>query len=445
MRILADINNKKMKQKFLILIIACLIINKTKAQLSKQEKDNVIDSAIALMNKAYIFPDVAQNTVAYIRNQQKNKVYDTINDVNAFANKLTADFVKICHDKHVRIFYSADIIPYRQLNKLMSIPDEEKAGYNEFLKHMNYGITKIDVLSGNIGYIDFNFLCGTEFAGDVYTAMMNYLAHTEALIIDLRNCGGSFSPNAVPFLCSYFFANPTHLKDTHYKDSSDFEQAWTYAYVPGAKYTDKPIYILVSNKTFSGAEEMAYDLKALKRATIIGQQTGGGANPGGELRLTEHFGMFIPVAQVTNPITKTSWEGVGITPDSICSTKLALYTAQLMSMKNSLAKTKDQNWKNGLQQWITDLENNPPQLKQIVFTLKGFDNAKDVFVTGSFNDWNASDTKLEYKNGEWTATVTAEPGEIMYKFIVDGNYILDPANTDKKTENGYDNSVKIVK
>ena len=107
-----------MKQKFLILIIACLIINKTKAQLSKQEKDNVIDSAIALMNKAYIFPDVAQNTVAYIRNQQKNKVYDTINDVNAFANKLTADFVKICHDKHVRIFYSADIIPYRQLNKL---------------------------------------------------------------------------------------------------------------------------------------------------------------------------------------------------------------------------------------------------------------------------------------------------------------------------------------
>ena len=353
-----------MKQKILILIIACLIINKTKAQLSKQEKDNVIDSAIALMNKAYIFPDIAQNTVAYIRNQQKNKVYDTINDVNAFANKLTADFVKICHDKHVRIFYSADIIPYRQLNKLMSIPDEEKADYNEFLKHMNYGITKIDVLSGNIGYIDFNFLCGTEFAGDVYTAMMNYLAHTEALIIDLRNCGGSFSPNAVPFLCSYFFANPTHLKDTHYKDSSDFEQAWTYAYVPGAKYTDKPIYILVSNKTFSGAEEMAYDLKALKRATIIGQQTGGGANPGGELRLTEHFGMFIPVAQVTNPITKTNWEGTGVEPDIKVPKEQALKTAFLLALNKALEKAKDDNLKENLKQVIDRTQKELDEMKK---------------------------------------------------------------------------------
>lgn len=434
-------NNKEMKQKFLILIFSCLIINITKAQISKDEKNKVIDSAIALMNKAYIFPDVAQKTIAYIHAQQKNKVYDTINDVNAFASKLTDDFVKICHDKHVHIFYSPVSIPYKPLDKLMSIPENEKAGYAEFLKHINYGINKIDVMRGNIGYIDFQVLCGPEFGGDVYASMMGYLEHTEALIIDLRNCGGSFSPNAVPFLCSYFFEDPTHLKDTRYNDSSKFEQSWTYAYVPGKKYLDKPIYVLVSNKTFSGAEELAYDLKALHRATIIGMQTGGGANPGGELRLTEHFGMFIPVAQVKNPITKTNWEGVGVTPDSICDTKLALYKAQLISMKNSLANTNDTNWRNGLQQWIADLENNPPQLKKVNFTLKGYDDAKEIFVTGSFNDWSPNQNPLTHTKDGWTTTVLAEAGKITYKFNVDGNYILDPSNSQTAKDGDYTNSV----
>ena len=206
-------------------MVACLVVNITRAQLSKEEKNNVIDSAVTLMNKAYIFPDVAKQTVAYIRTQQNNKTYDTINDVNVFANKLTEDFLKICHDKHVRIFYTPDEISYKPLDKLMSIPENEKAGYAEFLKHINYGIKKVDVLRGNIGYIDFEVLCGPEFGGDVYASMMNYLEHTEALIIDLRNCGGSFSPNAVPFLCSYFFDAPEHLKDTRYNDSTKFEQS----------------------------------------------------------------------------------------------------------------------------------------------------------------------------------------------------------------------------
>jgi hypothetical protein len=352
--------------------------------------------------------------------------------------------VSVCHDKHVHIFYSPEVIPYKPLDELMSIPENEKADYAEFLKHINYGINKVDVLQGNIGYIDFKVLCGPEFAGGVYASMMNYLEHTEALIIDLRNCGGSFSPNAVPFLCSYFLEMPTHLKDTRYNDSSKFEQSWTYAYVPGKRYLDKPVYVLVSNHTFSGAEEMAYDLKALKRATIIGQQTGGGANPGGELRLTEHFGMFIPVGQVTNPVTKTNWEGVGVTPDSIMDTRLALYNTQLMAMKHSLATTNDENWKGGLQQWIAGLESNPPQLKKVTFQLKNFNKAKEVFVTGTFNNWSATETKLERKNNVWTATVTTEPGELMYKFIVDDQYMLDPANAKTKKENGFDNSVIMV-
>lgn len=429
---------------FFTFFVACIAFHLSKAQITVAEKNQVIDSAVDLMDRAYIFPGIAKQTVAFIRSQQKKKVYDTISNVNVFADRLTADFVSVCHDKHVHVFYSPDIIPYKPLDQLMSIPDAEKAGYAEFLKHINYGISKVDVLQGNIGYVDFKVLCGPEFAGDVYASMMDYLEHTDALIIDLRNCGGSYSPNAVPFLCSYFFDMPTHLKDTRYNDSSKFEQSWTYAYVKGKRYLDKPLYILISNSTFSGAEEIAYDLKALKRATIIGQQSGGGANPGGTLRLTEHFGMFIPVGHVTNPITKMNWEGIGVTPDSIMDIRLALHKARLMAMRNSLAATNDENWKGGLKQWITELENTAPIFKSITFQLQAYPNAKEVYVTGTFNNWSATDNKLEHKNNIWSATVTTEPGEVMYKFIVDGQYILDPANPRTKKDNGFDNSLIIV-
>ena len=133
---------------------------------------------------------------------------------------------------------------------------------------------------GNIGYIDFKFLCGTEYAGDFYAAMMNYINHTDALIIDFRKCGGAMSDNVISFLCSYFFADKTHLNDLYWRERNFTQQTWTQVVVPGKKYLNKPIYVLTSGGTFSGAEEMAYDLKNLKRATIIGEVTGGGANPG---------------------------------------------------------------------------------------------------------------------------------------------------------------------
>ena len=150
---------KNMKHIFPALIIGCIICNALKAQLTVADKNKTIDSAVNLMSKAYIFPEVAKQTVAFIKMQQQNKVYDTISDVNAFADKLTNDFVSICHDKHVHIFYSPEAIPYKPLDELMSIPENEKADYAEFLKHINYGINKVDVLQGNIGYIDFKVLC----------------------------------------------------------------------------------------------------------------------------------------------------------------------------------------------------------------------------------------------------------------------------------------------
>lgn len=425
-------------------LIFGLITFNAEAQLTAIQKKDAIDSALKIINTRYIFPETARQMDTYIRHLQKEKAYDTFTDGNLFAQKLTADLRTICKDKHVNVDYSAEQIPYEPERDLMSIPENEKEGYGNMLKHRNYGIRKLDILKGNIGYLDVEFFCDPLYAGDTYAAAMNYISHTDALIIDLRNCVGSFSPDAVPFICSYFFESPVHLNDIYWRKDDKYVQAWTYSYVPGKKYLNKPIYVLTSVATFSGAEELAYDLKNLKRATIIGQPTGGGANPGGVLRITDHFRMFIPIGRAVNPVTKTNWEGIGVQPDTLINTRLALYKAQTLAMQNSIATTKETEWKNILQEWLKELENNKPVFKPVLFELKGFESAKEVYVTGSFNNWSPQETRLERKNNSWIGTVQAEPGKISYKFIVDGKYITDPGNKQTEKEGDYINSIKII-
>ncbi|WP_066405920.1 S41 family peptidase [Flavisolibacter tropicus] len=414
------------------------------AQLTKVQRDQTIDSVLKVVTERYVFPDMAKKMEAYVRKQQAAKAYDAITDGQQFAARLTQDLRTINNDKHINIEYSPEAIPPEEERELMTIPPAEKEGYAQMMKHLNYGIRKVDVLKGNIGYLDFEFMCSPEFAGDTYAAAMNYLAHTGALIIDLRNCGGSMSPDAIPFLCSYFFENPVHLVDWYWRKNNAVKQAWTYSYVSGKKYLDKPIYILTSNKTFSGAEEMAYDLQNLKRATIIGQPSGGGANPGGFLRVTDHFRMFVPIGQAISPITKTNWEGVGVKPDTLINTKLALTKAHMMGITHTMNTTDIQPWKEALQNWLKELENTKLVLKPITFELKDFPNAKEVYVAGSFNEWNAGSHKMQRKGNSWVLTTEAEPGKVVYKFIVDGKWITDPDNTATETNGPNTDSVKFI-
>lgn len=406
------------------------------AIINQQQKKQTIDSVAGVLTERYIFPEVAKKTIAHLRTRLAKKAYDGITDGNSFAGALTADLQAISHDKHLRVYYSADEIPVEKEHELMSIPPEFREVLGRILIHTNYGIRKVDVLRGNIGYIDFEQLVTPEMAGDTYAAAMNYLAHTEAMIIDLRRCGGSQSPDAIPFLLSYFFETPVHLIDMQFRKGNVLKQSWTYANVPGKRYLNKPVYVLVSNGTFSGAEEMAYDLKNLKRATIIGQTTGGGANPGGELRVSSHYGMFVPVGKVQSPITKTNWEGVGVQPDTVINTKLALYKAQQMAMQNSINTTTEKEWKDALTEWLKELKASQPQFKPVVFELKGFDKAKEVYVAGSFNDWASGSQKLERKGDKWVTIAETEPGKVTYKFIVDGQWIADPGNDRKEGPNG---------
>ena len=204
--------------------------------------------------------------------------------------KLTADLQGISKDKHLRVRYSIQPIPVRQERGEPTAA--EKAGFTAYMKRVNYGFEKVERLPGNIGYIDFRGFFDPEGGADTVAAAMNFLNNTEALIFDLRQNGGG-DPAMVALICSYLFGDkPVHLNDLYFREGNKTEEFWTKPTVAGKKYGDKDVYVLTSNRTFSGAEEFANNLKVLKRATIIGETTGGGANPGGPCVLTSIPGIY---------------------------------------------------------------------------------------------------------------------------------------------------------
>lgn len=318
--------------------------------IDAKTRAEVIDSILSNLNDSYVFPDVAKKMETDIRSRIKNKEYDEVTSAKAFVVKLTEDLQSISHDKHLRVRYSFEAIPVRQ--KRDEPTAEEISNFQNYLKRINYGFEKVERLQGNIGYIDLRGFTDPELGVETVAAAMNFVNNTDALIIDLRQNGGG-DPAMVALICSYLFGEkPVHLNDLYFREGNKTDEFWTKPNVLGKKYGDKDVYVLTSNRTFSGAEEFANNLKVLKRATIIGETTGGGANPGGMFRITDHFGVFIPVGRAINPVTKTNWEGVGVKPDVEISQELALKTAYLSALNKSLEKAKDENLKGALKEII---------------------------------------------------------------------------------------------
>jgi retinol-binding protein 3 len=310
------------------------------------ERTAVIDLLLKELNETYVFPEAAKKMEADIRSRVAAKEYDSLTSARGFAEKLTADLQAVSKDKHLRVRYSFDRLPERQDRREATQAEIERSKW--FNRRANYGFEKIERLNGNIGYIDLRGFNDHEAGAETVAAVMSFLQNTESIIFDLRQNGGG-NPHMIALISSYLFGDkPVHLNDLYWRKENKTDEFWTKPESAKIKLTDKDIYVLTSNYTFSGAEEFSYNLKNLKRATIIGETTGGGAHPGGTVRLSDHFGVFIPVGRAINPISKTNWEGTGVEPDIKVPKELALKTAYLMALNKSLANLKDEKVKSGV-------------------------------------------------------------------------------------------------
>lgn len=323
----------------------------------------VIDSLFKQLNDEYVFPDTAKKMETDVRSRLKSGEYDNVTGSRAFAEKLTADLQAVSHDKHLRVRYSADALPVRQERSEPTA--EEKAQQASYSRFMNSGFESVGRLPGNIGFIKLNNFFDPEIGADTVAAAMNFVANTDYLIFDLRDNGGG-DPAMVKLICSYLFGDKSvHLNDLYWRKDNRTEEFWTITNVPGKKFLDKDVYVLTSNRTFSGGEEFTYNLKNLKRATIIGETTGGGAHPGDFRRLTDHFGAFVPVGRAISPITKTNWEGTGVEPDIKVPKEQALKTAQLLALNKALEKAKDENLKANLKSVIEKTQKELEEMKAL--------------------------------------------------------------------------------
>jgi retinol-binding protein 3 len=294
--------------------------------LDTAARQRVIDSIAALLKEYYIYSEGAQKMTDAVQAHLKAGDYGKIVDGDAFATQLTTDLQAVSHDKHLFVDFSPVKLPPDREGHDEPTPDQVADMHKRLLRD-NCGFRKAEYLPGNIGYLKFDFFGDADACGPTLVAAMNFLANADAIIYDLRENGGG-DPKMVALVCSYLFDKPTHLNDLYYRKENETTQYWTLPYVPGPRLVKQPAFVLTSSHTFSGGEEFTNDLKTQKRATIVGETTGGGAHPVAGHRVDDHFTIGVPAGRPINPITKTDWEGTGVTPDVAVKADDALETAK---------------------------------------------------------------------------------------------------------------------
>lgn len=314
--------------------------------LDGEYRSRLIEGALSHVEANYVLPDLAVAIAADVRSRLGAGEYDGLTDAEAFCARVTEQMQAAGGDRHLRLR------PKHRERSPLSFANPEE--YRQHSALQNYGFNRVERLPGNVGYLDLRAFQPPEWAGDTAVAAMNLLSNSSALIVDLRQCPGG-SPHMVQLLTSYLFDESVHLNSFENRSQNLFMQFWTHAWVPGRRLGKVPVYVLTSKYTFSAAEEFTYNLKQMNRATVVGETTGGGANPGRPYALDEHFEIFVPGGRAVNPISGTNWEGVGVEPDVAVPKEQALVTAHREALKQLLAEPPSERLAAEVRQALAEL------------------------------------------------------------------------------------------
>lgn len=305
----------------------------------------VIEEVTRKLYAYYLFPERAQQLERVMRDRLAAGAYERLTRADQFVRVLTRDLQEASGDKHLVVDFSLEPLPAELPTSPPLVPiqpqpvtEAQKRLLGAFWRSESCSFANAAVLLGNVGYLKFNAFPSPRVCGETLTAAMTVLGDCHALIIDLRdNIGGD--PAMVGFVSSYLFDAPVHLNDMHQSRTNVTVQSWTTPVVPGRQFIGKPVFVLISPRTFSAAEEFAYSLKALGRATIVGERSGGGAHAALALRIDSHFHVSIPFARSINPISQSNWEGKGVEPDVVVRADVAMHAAHRTALEGVLKLT----------------------------------------------------------------------------------------------------------
>ena len=319
--------------------------------VSRTEAVAIVHALNTVLVKNYVFPDKANVIISSLNAKVERGGYDTLASRDELARALTDDLIKISGDLHFSVGQDqAWVASYRRKDLLGNSASDQKAAYDDGAR-TNFGFESVGRLSGNIGYLNLSYFADPSIAYDTAAAAMRMAENSDALIIDLRYNNGGYLEMA-QFIASYFFPSDKDklLFDYYYYDEGkriDRGQ-WVLPGLPGKRMVDKPVYILTGSTSFSSAEWFTYTMKKLKRATIIGARTAGGAHPVDRKPINDDFYLQVPIGQIRDPVDHGDFESVGVQPDLEVPSIDALSIAQKLALeelaKRSDEKKNDLNW-----------------------------------------------------------------------------------------------------
>ncbi|WP_051435662.1 S41 family peptidase [Shewanella fidelis] len=302
----------------------------------------------------YVIENTATTLAQLMRSQALLSGCERQKSSEDIAEFMTLELNKIANDKHLSVVYDPQWVS--ELKAYRSSVQTEALADSRVMETPtdNYGFRKVELLEGNIGYLDIRMFSDSHLGGETLENAMKFLQHSDGIIIDLRNNFGG-SPFMVTSLASYFFDLDTvHLSTFESRENGVLTQTqdWTSPYVPGPRFKDTPLYILTSSNSASAAESFSYAMQSLTRATIVGEVTAGAAHARSAEIVNNDYILTLPTSRPVDPRTKDNWERKGVKPNIETSSDNALNVAYA-EVLNLLINSKSSNL--SLHQWVYPL------------------------------------------------------------------------------------------
>ncbi|GAA2530801.1 S41 family peptidase [Pilimelia columellifera] len=268
----------------------------------------VVEAVAVAVAGRYVFPEAGTALAAELRARAAAGAYDQLAGPT-LGEQVTADMFAGCADHHLRLRWRE-----RPVADPVVAAAESERRYREKLRRGAGGVRRVQTLGAGVALVELTQVGPPQWVGADLAAAFQLVAGASALLLDLRtNPGGT--PEGAALVCSYLLPAPsTHVNTVHSGDGVS-RQFWTTPWLPAPPFLDRPVWVLTGPETFSGAEEVAYNLQAMGRATVVGERTRGGAHPTDRVWLDPQHELMLPVGRSVNPVTGANWEGVGVRPD----------------------------------------------------------------------------------------------------------------------------------
>jgi hypothetical protein len=323
------------------------------ARIDATIRRSVVDTLAARLIRHYVDADTGMLIAAKVRARFSAGAYDAITIPGRFAEALTVDLRSVNDDRHLNVTYNPEspgstpgpqglqMQPVLPQPTMPSGPPPTGPGADA-ARRTNYSLGKLDILPGNVGYLDIRGFSGAQMVIPAIKSALDYLQGTDAIIFDLRRNGGG-SPFSVNIIISHFTTADTipSLTVKNRSGNQTFTR-YTFATVPGPRRPTVPLYVLTSGATASAGEDFTFVLKNMKRATIIGETTAGAGHNNATMNLGNGFNASISFTRVVDPKTGAEWERVGVTPDVKVDQAKALDVAHALALKTIAASETDQ-------------------------------------------------------------------------------------------------------